>query len=107
MTPVIFRKFPDNQVIAFFPTHPGTNEAHTCDSYMHVGQHASGGVDAILDLKPASEPEYRDLLRELVRIGYDDLRVYKRYQFWFTAERLKELNRHYATTVTKILTTVQ
>lgn len=91
-TPVIFRKFKgQGDIIALFPTHPGTNDPHTCESYMHVGQHSAASVSLVYETDPAHETEYRDLMRELQRIGYDDLRVYARYQPEFTSRRLNAL----------------
>lgn len=93
-TPVVFRKFIDGgDLIALFPTLPGTMAAHTCDSYQRLGQHSAASVELFYeDTLPAHEAEYMPLLRELERIGYDDLRIYRRYQQSFTAERLNALN---------------
>lgn len=104
MTPVIFRKFKRaafdkkaqgiDPVIALFPTLPGDNTSATCASYMHVGQHGSATVTLFYaDTSPAHETEYRALLRELIGQGYDDLRIYTRYQPGFTKQRLDALKR--------------
>lgn len=104
MTPVIFRKFKraafDKDakgaapIIALFPTLPGTRDPWTCASYMHVGQHGSATVTLFYeDTNPAHETEYRALLAELVRQGYNDLRIYTRYQPGFTKQRLDALKR--------------
>ena len=78
MTRVIFRKFNDGQVIALFPDENG-NSRFECASYMHIGQHSPAGYNLVVQhTKPASEEEYRDLFDELKRVGYDDLKVYKR-----------------------------
>lgn len=78
-TPVIFRKFRSNgEVIAMFPTIPGTNNPYVCSSYTHIGQHGSAGLSLICDTDLAKPAEYESLLRELVAIGYDDLKVYSR-----------------------------
>lgn len=80
MTPVIFRKFNSGSVIAILPTILGTADYWTCASYMHIGQHSGcDPVGLIRMTKPATEMEYSDLLEELISIGYDDLKVYKRY----------------------------
>lgn len=94
MTPVIFRKFKDNgAIIALFPTLPGTRDPWTCCSYMPVGQHGAASVELFYeDTRPVAVVEHQSLFRELVGQGYDDLRVYTRYQPWFTKERLKQLN---------------
>ena len=73
---VIFRKWRGvGDIIALFPDQ---EERHGCiGSYMHVGQHspASYPLDGTV---PATPDEYADLLAELVRIGYDNLRIVTR-----------------------------
>ena len=81
MTKVIFRKFKEGDIIALFPELPGTNDPYTCESYMHVGQHSSASIDIVSITKPAKPDEYADLLAELKRIGYDDLRIAKRFTY--------------------------
>ena len=39
-------------------------------SYMHIGQHSEAHESLIADLLPASESQYKGLLRELESIGY-------------------------------------
>lgn len=78
MTPVVFRTFKSGgTVIALFPWEDwGFNN---CASYMHVGQH--GGADyvhCIAVSRPTPPTEYGNLLNELVQIGYDDLKIFKR-----------------------------
>lgn len=69
-TKVIFRKFPEGDVIAYFPEVPFDGAAKFCMSYQHVGQH--GGASPSLSItKPASPDEYAGLQRELESIGYD------------------------------------
>jgi hypothetical protein len=92
-TPVIFRKFKEGDIIAMFPTFPGDMNPNTCSSYQHLGQHGAATIDLIYGTKPATEQEYKDLLEELVSIGYDDLKIYQKNQYWMTQERIKELNR--------------
>ena len=92
-TPVIFRKFRDNgEIIAIFPTLPGTNCPNTCMSYMHVGQHGSMDVSiasiAIL-VKPS---EYIHLKRELQGLGYK-LRVITSMCSHHRNERLALINK--------------
>jgi len=75
MQRVTFRKWKSSgDVIAFFPDQ--TN-GQFIGSYEHVGQHG----DAMYphpQTVPAKPEEYADLLAELQRIGYDDLRIVKR-----------------------------
>lgn len=75
MTKVVFKKFSDGEVIAFFPQEPGTIDPATMMSYMHVGQHSSAHEDVAAELEAATPLEYADLQRELVRQGYKDLDV--------------------------------
>jgi hypothetical protein len=77
-TPVIFRKFKTGELVAFFPENTGNYQAHTCMSYMHLGQHCTADANPYYT-KPASPAEYADLLRELVAIGYNDLKIVKRF----------------------------
>jgi hypothetical protein len=81
-TKVIFRmlKNPYNkndEVIAIFPELPGDmNPYITCQSYQHVGQHGAACVNLTgRYTAPAKEEQYKDLLAELVSIGYDDLKI--------------------------------
>ena len=66
---VIFRKFRGGDILALFPEIPDCN--NFCLSYQHVGQH--GGADyshCISITTPAKPSEYKELARELRRIGY-------------------------------------
>lgn len=74
-TKVIFRKFPEGDVIAFFPDLPVTNDPGAMLSYQHIGQH--GAAFYPLDTKPANSDEYVALYVELESIGYD-LEIRKR-----------------------------
>jgi hypothetical protein len=77
-TKVIFRKFKtDNDIIALFPELPGDMNPHvTCLSYQHIGQHGAACVNLTSQYTiPAKEDQYKDLLAELVSIGYDDLKI--------------------------------
>lgn len=78
-TKVIYRKFPEGDVIALFPELPGDSSPHTCLSYQHIGQHGAASTDLSRSTTPATPAEYADLERELQSIGYDDLKVYSRF----------------------------
>lgn len=79
-TKVIFRKFKrEGDIIALFPELPGDRNPETCNSYMHIGQHGSASVALVADTRLAKPDEYADLLAELQRIGYADLRIVKRF----------------------------
>lgn len=66
---VIFRKFPEGDVIALFPGIGAYNERILC--YQHIGQHGETCLDFVEELQPATPEEYKDLLDELTAIGYD------------------------------------
>ncbi len=73
-TKVIFRKFPDGEVIAIFPEE-SYDDIHSdlCMSYMQVGQHGACSKAIIHELSQpiTSESEYIDLYKELESIGYE------------------------------------
>lgn len=69
MDAVLFRK-DKYGVFAIFPYLSWRN-GWTTTCYAHMGQHSFGDYDAMISQsKPAKASEYRDLLRELRRIGY-------------------------------------
>lgn len=79
-TEVIFRKFNKRpyETIAIFPQLINPLNGNLT-SYMHVGQH--GECDRFFrEFTRAckDESEYKDLLNELIKIGYDDLKVIQR-----------------------------
>ena len=77
ITPVIFRKFKNGDVIALFPTIQ-ENPYPCCLSYMHVGQHGAANYYELLKVTtPAAPAEYKDLQEELIMIGYTPV-IYKR-----------------------------
>ena len=79
-TKVIFRIWRKGRdVIALFPSLPGTYSPTTCTSYMHVGQHGSAYAGVIHGTRLAKPDEYKPLLAELVSIGYTELRIVKRF----------------------------
>lgn len=61
-----------SDVIAIFPDIPAKNDAYSCLSYEHVGQH--GPCDPTVCRHPRTRParpeEYADLKKELEAIGY-------------------------------------
>lgn len=67
VTPVIFRKFSNGEVIALFPFHAGSNDPDTCQSYMLIGQHDTAHRSVVRCTKPASadEPQAQRIIREL------------------------------------------
>lgn len=89
-TPVIFRK-DEQEVIAVFPAEPGTLELSTLWCYTHVGQHSACTSGWYRTTQPATPDEYKDLLEELISIGYDDLKIVKRITPDMTRERYKRI----------------
>ena len=89
---VIFRVFKhEGGVIALFPEIPGTNDPYTCQSYMHVGQHASADPNLLIrETRLAKPSEYRVLARELRQRGYR-LKVIKRLRYVATDVRRKQI----------------
>ena len=69
-TKVVFRKFPDGQVIALFYEEEWSNP-YDFASYMHVGQHGSADIGIVYDTELATTDEYADLKEELESIGYN------------------------------------
>jgi hypothetical protein len=66
---VIFRKYPEGNIIAFFPDDKYNDKFIW--SYQHVGQHSGASPELIDELQLATPEEYKDLLDELISIGYD------------------------------------
>jgi hypothetical protein len=68
---VLFRRFPDGDVIALFPYLPACAlNSWYCMSYMHIGQHGAADPRIVYDTRPARPREYAALKAELIRIGY-------------------------------------
>lgn len=75
-TRVVFRRYPDGQIIALFPDIPWSGQRGEVTSYMYLGQHgAADYAGVIAATRQAREDEYGDLLSELQATGYDDLHV--------------------------------
>ena len=94
-TKVIFRKFPDGEVIALFPELPGDSDILNCLNYMHIGQHGNG--EALLIGKPAKPEEYKELFDELTAIGYN-LTVVSRFSYQMDQRRIaaiRQMNENY------------
>lgn len=67
-TVVIFRKYPDGEIIALFPAE---REGPYVTSYVHVGQHGDASYGRVIeDTVLAAPDEYAALANELIRIGY-------------------------------------
>lgn len=79
-TRVIFRTFRHGgDVIALFPSIPWDRQGFSVTSYQHIGQHGAADYSGVIRAtRPATPSEYEELYDELVRIGYDDLKIAKR-----------------------------
>jgi hypothetical protein len=91
-TKVIFRKFPDGEIIALFPEIVADCFLGNCLSYMHIGQHSVASTGLIAVTMLASPEEYTDLKRELESIGYD-LHICKRQSYRMFQTRLIKFKR--------------
>jgi len=71
-TIVIFRKWKDGgDIIALMPEVPSDTRGFYCESYQHIGQHSGADYRGCIAASvPAKPREYRDLARELRRLGY-------------------------------------
>lgn len=88
--PVIFRKYPDGDIIALFPEISVDQIGYNCESYMHIGQHgAASPMIVIKQTKLAKPKEYKELYAELVKLGYD-LKIIKRFRQTHLLERKKQ-----------------
>lgn len=77
ITPVLFREL-RGEILAILPSLPASNCRYMC--YAHIGQHGEIDRNYTQFTRPASKEQYADLLQELISIGYDNLKVYKRLQ---------------------------
>ena len=80
MDKVIFRKWPNGDIIALFPQIAGNVSGYLCESYMHNGQHGAATPAIVRDTKPAKPAEYIKLKRELRQIDYNPV-VVKRFTY--------------------------
>lgn len=70
-TKMIFKKFPEGDVIALFPDEAADYNGNIV-SYQRIGQHSAASPDLLTELPDASKSERAALLRELTSlIGYD------------------------------------
>jgi len=93
---VIYRKFPEGDVIALFPELPEDMYGYSFRSYQHIGQHGIADDGIIQNTYPANPSEYADLHKELQSI-YDDceLVICKRISSKMWANRRKAVNDYY------------
>ncbi len=63
-------------------------------SYSHIGQHSALSPEYLRDTAPAREDEYRELLDELVSIGYNP-KIRRRVNWGEYSTRVQEARRRY------------
>lgn len=85
---VIFRKWPDGDILALFPEIPADNAGNMCNSYGNAGHSGADYHGCIARTKPATPAEYDDLTVELVRRGYR-LTVKQRATYLMAEKRRK------------------
>ena len=72
MDKIVFRIYPDGEVIALFPQIAAQIGGYLCQSYMHIGQHGAASTHTVVrQTRLASRKEYLPLLKELEQIGYN------------------------------------
>jgi hypothetical protein len=90
--PVIFRMF-RGEVLALFPTLPGTNDPSTMTCYAAIGQHSYASMFLTSEGRLATPEEYAPLLRELTdHVGYN-LTIVKRATRKHYEIRQRAINR--------------
>lgn len=69
---VMYRRFPEGDVIALFPDTDADGNLMHCMSYQHIGQHGAAHKDLIKQLPPATlaEEDVTALHAELLARGY-------------------------------------
>lgn len=69
-TKVVFRKWKDGTIDAYFPELKEVDGLIVC--YSHMGQHSAANYHSCIQrTKPAKPEEYADLKNELEQIGYN------------------------------------
>lgn len=67
-----------SEIVAIFPSEPGTYAVNTMTCYSPVGGHGSCASNYASRTKPATREQVRAMLAELRRIGYKRVRVISR-----------------------------
>ena len=89
MTKVCFRVEKDGGILAVFP-YMKTRQAGVYVCYSHVGQHGHAAWEYVrYSTRPAYSCEYMELLRELKRVGYTDLKVLERLPGYYAIENAR------------------
>jgi hypothetical protein len=70
-TLVVFRVYPDGEVIALMPYEAKDEFGHLCICYVHVGQHGAADPQIVVSQTAlATREQYQPLLEELTQLGY-------------------------------------
>jgi hypothetical protein len=87
ITPVVFRKFCDGDIIALLPDETN-DKTHMVNSYMRIGQHGEADYTGIIrKTVPAKPSEYAALKKEMEKLGYV-FKVCKKYAIRFRQYRV-------------------
>lgn len=80
--PVIFRRTREGEIVAFFPSLPGDEEAPdtVCRGFTLTHGECSVDLDRIRSTTEASYSEYLPLLKPMADAGYSDIDIVKRIQ---------------------------
>jgi len=81
MTKVKFYKDKDGDIFAYFPELPGNSQPGMFTSYAHIGQHSACHENYAKGCNEANYSEYRELLLELIRQGYNNLQIQSKQVF--------------------------
>lgn len=74
MDKIIFRKWPNGDIIALFPQISASIYGYSCNSYEHISQHGAANYSLVVSKTTLAMPaEYAELLAELEQIGYNPL----------------------------------
>ena len=78
-TRTMFRKFPDEDIVALFPDILASHGGLILD-YMHIGQHGQADYEHVMSITvPALPDEFKPLLDELTNlVGYHCFIINKR-----------------------------
>lgn len=92
-TKVIYRVFKKGgDVIALFPTIAATTNPNMCQSYQHIGQHGAASYSHVMQMtRPAKPEDYEKLNKELIAVGYKDLRPMLKSPYSDYLERYKQI----------------
>jgi hypothetical protein len=89
-TLVVFRVYPDGEVVALFPEIPAADNGRLCSCYALVGQHGAADFRQVQhDTRPATKAQYWHTQVVLERLGYT-LKVRQRVSRFAHSARQRE-----------------